>query len=43
MQDLLTENVEIQAHQIEQIQETIMAATENVQEGNEQVILFYNF
>ncbi|XP_042215532.1 syntaxin-18-like isoform X1 [Homarus americanus] len=37
MQDLLSENVDLQAHQIEEIQETIMAATENVREGNEQV------
>lgn len=37
MQDLLTENVDIQAHQIEEIQDTIMAATENVRSGNEQV------
>lgn len=37
MQDLLTENVDIQAHQIEEIQDTIMAATENVKSGNEQV------
>jgi len=37
MQDLLTENVDIQAHQIEEIQDTIMAATENVRGGNEQV------
>ncbi|XP_053636256.1 syntaxin-18 isoform X2 [Cherax quadricarinatus] len=37
MQDLLSENVDLQAHQIEEIQETIMASTENVREGNEQV------
>ncbi|XP_071532317.1 syntaxin-18 isoform X2 [Panulirus ornatus] len=37
MQDILSENVDLQAHQIEEIQETIMAATENVREGNEQV------
>ncbi|XP_076037757.1 syntaxin 18 isoform X2 [Oratosquilla oratoria] len=37
MQDLLTENVNIQAHQIESIQDSVMAATENVREGNEQV------
>ncbi|XP_050737345.1 syntaxin-18-like isoform X2 [Eriocheir sinensis] len=37
MQDLLSENVELQATQIDKIQETIIAATENVREGNEQV------
>lgn len=37
MQDFFSEKVDIQAHQIEKIQETIMAATENVKEGNEQV------
>lgn len=37
MQDLLSENVDLQATQIDKIQETIIAATENVREGNEQV------
>ena len=37
MQDMLTENVDIQAHQISEIHDTIMGATENVREGNEQV------
>ena len=43
MQNILTEHVEIQGQQIEEIQETILAATENVQEGNEQVCLFIYF
>ncbi|XP_047501738.1 syntaxin-18-like [Penaeus chinensis] len=37
MQNMLTENVDIQAHQIEEIHDTILTATENVREGNEQV------
>ncbi|KAK7051135.1 Syntaxin-18, partial [Halocaridina rubra] len=37
MQDFFSEKVDIQAHQIEEIQDTIMAATESVKEGNEQV------
>lgn len=37
MQDFFSEKVDVQAHQIEKIQETIMASTENVKEGNEQV------
>ena len=41
MQNILTEHVEIQGQQIEEIQETILAATENVQEGNEQVCLLF--
>lgn len=45
MQNMLTENVDIQAHQIEEIHDTILTATENVREGNEQVcnvsVLFF--
>ena len=37
MQDLLSENVDLQTTQIDKIQETIIAATENVRGGNEQV------
>lgn len=37
MQDILTENVEIQSQQIEEIHDTILHATDNVQRGNEQV------
>uniref|UniRef100_A0A0P4W6J4 t-SNARE coiled-coil homology domain-containing protein n=1 Tax=Scylla olivacea TaxID=85551 RepID=A0A0P4W6J4_SCYOL len=37
MQDLLSENVDLQTTQIDKIQETIIAATENVKAGNEQV------
>ncbi|XP_042869499.1 syntaxin-18-like [Penaeus japonicus] len=37
MQNMLSENVDIQAHQIEEIHDTILMATENVREGNEQV------
>lgn len=37
MQDLLSENVDLQAHQIEEIQETIISSTEHIREGNEQV------
>ncbi|RXG52563.1 Syntaxin-18 [Armadillidium vulgare] len=37
MQDLFTENVEIQSQQIDEIHETILHATDNVQRGNEQV------
>ncbi|MPC12845.1 Syntaxin-18 [Portunus trituberculatus] len=36
MQDLLSENVDLQTTQIDKIQETIIAATENVKSGNEQ-------
>lgn len=43
MQDLLSENVDLQAHQIEEIQETIISSTEHIREGNEQVsTLQYN-
>ena len=40
MQDLLSENVDLQTTQIDKIQETIIAATENVKSGNEQVSVF---
>ncbi|KAK3855365.1 hypothetical protein Pcinc_038227 [Petrolisthes cinctipes] len=36
-QDVLTENVDLQAHQIEDIHETLIASTEHIREGNEQV------